>query len=104
MTDPDIIDTLKKARDLSLKKWERVRTLAEELFDEIDKSCGFCHYGMGRVKQCMIESRCDLCTVEPRCKTINSKISEIQNDLGTVIGSTLTFLYKMDVDEVESDA
>ena len=100
MTDPDIIDTLKKARDLSLKKWERVRTLAEELFDEIDISCGFCHYGMGRVKQWRIESRCDLCTVAPRCRKIQSELSEIQNDLDNVIGSTLTFLYEMDVSEV----
>jgi len=100
MIEPEPVETIKQARDLSLKKWEAVRVLKNRLFDEADLNCGFCAYGGFRLTQGPRRGiRCDHCTVEPRCKAINGNLSRIQADLERVIDETIHFLVEMKTDE-----
>lgn len=100
MTDPDKIDTIEKARDLSLVKWRKIRELSNELFGEMESNCGFCFYGKFRSEEDagLKGGRCELCTVEPRCNLIQETLSEVQDVLTPLIDDTLAFLTEMKVD------
>ena len=96
MTD---VKTVATARRRSLRKWNRVRVFCNDLFNEIDKSCGFCDHGIYLSIKDEGLGRCDKCVVGERCKTIQTTTSNLEDKMIKLIDETITFLEDMDVKE-----
>lgn len=93
--DPDKIDTVEKARNLSLLKWGGVRESATQLFTDIDTRCGFCLYAEQLTGNW---AACYKCPVQEKCKEINATSSNIEATLIRLIDNILNFLREMKTD------
>lgn len=96
MSEPDPVDTVAQARDLSLKKWKRVRLYGNDLFNEIDVRCAFCMLGSSQSGKL---NKCSDCVVRTRCNKIMSVMSDLHAKIDKVIDDTIIFLEEMDVSE-----
>lgn len=101
MTGKSQVKTIEQAFKASLGKWNRIRYFSNDLFNEIDASCGFCDYtrtysDTGNRKDC------NDCPVNKRCAKIQETASEIGMMLEELINSTISFLGKRELDQGES--
>lgn len=92
---PDV-KTVATARNMSLIKWNRAKGFNADLFNEIDKSCGFCDLGdyLGKPKKMW---KCDVCPVRVRCSKIQGESSNLEEKMIELIDETIKFLEDMDV-------
>ncbi len=88
-TDPDRIDTLEKARALSLKKWEGLRGLTTTLFDEVDTRCGFCYLVDNQTGH---KFECGKCLVHKYCDKVQKRMAELKEKLIDEIDRTISFI------------
>ena len=99
-TEEFTVDTVEKARGLSLIKWEKVRDLHVEFMDAVDENCAFCDLGKYRMIETNSEAigtGCNKCGVYDRCHEIQSEASNIETLMRTLIEKTIIFLKDMDV-------
>lgn len=96
MTDPDKIDTVEKARDLSLIKWSSIKEHTVHLWDEINSRCGFCFCTDKLTGKMFI---CTECPVKKKCDEVSRTSSNIEASLIGMIDDVLIFLGELKIDD-----
>lgn len=88
--DPDKIDTLEKARALTLLKWDSIKELNSKLWDEVDARCGFCHFRDHNLAGKTVD--CEKCPVREKCDEIQKRGSDIEHELIGMIDDVLCYV------------
>ncbi len=89
MTDPDKIDTLEKARALSLAKWVEAGELTRKLFEDIGTRCGFCYWCEEQTGE---QFSCAKCLVIEYCNKVQKRMTEMEQELFDEIDRTISFI------------
>ena len=87
------VKDLKSARNASRWKWEKIREQANDLWNLMDHTCGFCILAMQK-RTMDHKGKCVNCPTEIKeeCDRILSKSSELSEGMDELINKTREFL------------